>query len=65
MFWIPALLLSLQPVYVWGDLGHRTVAYPGEKYFTKDTSQPVNTLLANDPGADYQAMHLGNWSLEA
>ena len=47
-----ALLAVVKPTSCWGDLGHRTVAYLAEKYFTADGSKFVNTQLANDQGFD-------------
>lgn len=45
-------LLAAQPVLCWGDLGHRTVAYLAQKYFTEEGSRFVDSLLANDQGWD-------------
>lgn len=36
----------------WGTLGHRTIAYLAQKYFTDDTATYVNDLLANEDIAD-------------
>lgn len=47
-----AFLAFCQPVYCWGSLGHRTVAYLAEKHLTEDASNFVNELLANDRGFD-------------
>ena len=46
------LLAILQPILCWGDLGHRTVAYLGQKYFTEEASQFTDTLLANNNSWD-------------
>jgi hypothetical protein len=54
----PFLFLSFfflsvyQPVASWGDVGHRTVAYLAEKFFTEHGAQFANDLLANDQGFD-------------
>jgi hypothetical protein len=46
------ITLASQPVTAWGDVGHRAVAYPAEKYFTDAGSRLVDELLANDQGFD-------------
>jgi len=42
----------LQPAACWGDLGHRTVAYLAQKYFTNEATQLVDDLLPSDDGQD-------------
>jgi hypothetical protein len=49
---IVVLLAAVQPISCWGSLGHRTVAYLAEKYFTNEASQFVQELLKNDRGFD-------------
>lgn len=49
---VPLFFLISQPVTGWGDVGHRTVAYLAEKYFTDQGSQLVEKLLANNDGYD-------------
>lgn len=46
------LLAFLEPISCWGGLGHRTVAYLAEKYFTDGAVHFVNDLLENDQGFD-------------
>jgi hypothetical protein len=50
LLWV--LLAVVQPISCWGTLGHRTVGYLAEKYFTADASQLVQQLLKNDKGYD-------------
>ena len=47
-----ALLAVAQPIAAWGDVGHRTVGYLAQKYFTEQASQWVTTMLANENGYD-------------
>jgi hypothetical protein len=49
---ICSLLALTQPVLGWGDVGHRTVGYLAQHYFTSQASQWVNTLLSNENGWD-------------
>jgi hypothetical protein len=47
------LFLSVyQPVASWGDVGHRTVAYLAERFFTEQGAQLANDLLTNNQGFD-------------
>ena len=46
------LLAAVQPISCWGSLGHRTVGYLAEKYFTDEASQLVQELLKNERGFD-------------
>jgi hypothetical protein len=41
-----------QPVASWGDVGHRTVAYLAERFFTEHGAQLANDLLTNNQGFD-------------
>ena len=50
LLWV--LLVVAQPISCWGTLGHRTVGYLAEKYFTNDASRLVQQLLSNDKGYD-------------
>ncbi|KAF4635480.1 hypothetical protein G7Y89_g2621 [Cudoniella acicularis] len=43
-----AILAFAQPIVGWGDVGHRTVGYLAQKYFTDQASQWVDNLLANE-----------------
>ncbi|KAM7215673.1 S1/P1 nuclease [Rhypophila decipiens] len=47
-------LLAAAPALVtaWGDVGHRTVGYLAEKYFTPKAAAIYTELLANDQGYD-------------
>jgi hypothetical protein len=45
-------LAVVQPISCWGSLGHRTVGYLAEKYFTDEASQLVQDLLRNNKGYD-------------
>jgi S1/P1 Nuclease len=70
-----AFLALFRPISGRGDLGHRTVGYLAQKYFTDAASQLVNSLLVDDSGnevdisdgaiwADRQKEHMhftGNW----
>ena len=47
-----SLIALAQPAISWGDVGHRTVGYLAEKYFTDEAAQWANNLLANDNGWD-------------
>lgn len=49
---IPSAFLLISGVAGWGDLGHRTVGYLGEKYFTEEGKRFVDSLLANEEGWD-------------
>ncbi|CEL08656.1 hypothetical protein ASPCAL11803 [Aspergillus calidoustus] len=47
------LFLSVyQPVASWGDVGHRTVAYLAERFFTEQGAQLANDLLTNNQDFD-------------
>lgn len=47
------MLLSIaQNSTAWGPLGHRTVAYLGEKYFTSNASTFVDSLLHGEDISD-------------
>ncbi|ORY18925.1 S1/P1 nuclease, partial [Clohesyomyces aquaticus] len=46
------VLTALPAARAWGELGHRTVGYLAEKYFTDEASTMVSELLANDRGYD-------------
>ncbi|KNG80367.1 hypothetical protein ANOM_011496 [Aspergillus nomiae NRRL 13137] len=45
-------IYSLQPAACWGDLGHRTVAYLAQKYFSNEAKQLVDDLLPGNNGQD-------------
>ncbi|KAE8342582.1 hypothetical protein BDV24DRAFT_162472 [Aspergillus arachidicola] len=45
-------IYSLQPAACWGDLGHRTVAYLAQKYFSNEAKQLVDDLLPGNDGQD-------------
>jgi hypothetical protein len=47
-----SLIALAQPAIGWGDVGHRTVGYLAEKYFTDEAAQWANNLLANNNGWD-------------
>lgn len=47
-----SILALVQPIVGWGDVGHRTVGYLAEKYFTDQAAQWVSTVLQNDQGYD-------------
>lgn len=50
-FLFPLIFLA-QPIFGWGDVGHRTVGYLAQKFFTAEASQWVDDLLENDKGYD-------------
>lgn len=47
-----SFLALAQPIVGWGDVGHRTVGYLAQKYFTDQASQWVSSLLSNENGWD-------------
>jgi hypothetical protein len=47
-----SVLALAQPIVGWGDVGHRTVGYLAEKYFTDQAAQWVTAVLQNDKGYD-------------
>lgn len=49
---VTVLALSPPVVTAWGDVGHRTVGYLAEKYFTPKAAAIYGDLLANDRGFD-------------
>jgi hypothetical protein len=47
-----ALVALAQPIAGWGDVGHRTVGYLAQKYFTTQASNWASSLLSNENGWD-------------
>jgi hypothetical protein len=47
-FFLIAALTLISPVYSWGSLGHRTVAYVAEKYLTPSAASFTANLLENE-----------------
>jgi hypothetical protein len=45
-------IYSFQPVACWGDLGHRTVAYLAQRYFSKEAAQLIDDLLPSSDDWD-------------
>jgi len=45
-------LAMAQTVVGWGDVGHRTVGYQAQRYFTDEADQWAEGMLANDNGWD-------------
>jgi|SRR5271163_2010325 len=43
-----ATSILISPVYTWGTLGHRTVAYVAEKYLTPSAASFTANLLENE-----------------
>jgi S1/P1 Nuclease len=43
-----AIFTLVSPVYSWGSLGHRTVAYVAEKYLTPSAASFTANLLENE-----------------
>src|SRR5271156_1241364 len=43
-----ATFILISPVYSWGSLGHRTVAYVAEKYLTPSAASFAANLLENE-----------------
>jgi hypothetical protein len=49
---LSSVFLLAQPIAGWGDVGHRTVGYLAQKYFTDQAAQWVTTILQNNNGWD-------------
>ena len=47
-----SLLSLVQQATCWGALGHRTVAYLAQKYFTSEANVLVNNLLKGEDISD-------------
>ncbi|GFF25187.1 hypothetical protein IFM46972_01317 [Aspergillus udagawae] len=52
LYLLPIFIYSFQPVACWGDLGHRTVAYLAQRYFSKEAAQLIDDLLPSSDDWD-------------
>jgi hypothetical protein len=57
-----AFLALIRPISGWGDLGHRTVGYLAQTYFTDAASQLVNSLLVDDSDNGFDISDAAIWA---
>ncbi|KAF1808066.1 phospholipase C/P1 nuclease [Eremomyces bilateralis CBS 781.70] len=57
---VSSLFIFVSSVVAWGDVGHRTVGYLAEKYFSDEGKEFVHSLLANEN--DWDISDAATWA---